>query len=138
MLGADTIVVYDGEILGKPVDENEALDMLMLLSGRRHEVYTGVSLLWEAGGEERQKTFSCQTSVYMYENDRDFLKRYIATGEPLDKAGAYGIQGMGALLVERIDGDYNNVVGLPLSRVVADMISAARLRKRHIRGDELE
>lgn len=114
VLGADTVVAYDGEILGKPEDENDALDMLLLLSGRTHHVYTGVALIYPDG---KVKSFSESTEVVMYENDRQLIKEYIATGEPMDKAGAYGIQGMGAILVKEIRGDYNNVVGLPVARI---------------------
>ncbi len=122
IIGADTIVVYDDEILGKPKDEKEALDMLMYLSGRTHRVMTGVTLLRTSDtGILLHKTFVEITNVTMYQNDRDFLQRYIQTKEPMDKAGAYGIQGMGALLVEKIEGDYNTVVGLPLARVCREL-----------------
>ncbi|MEE3356423.1 MAG: Maf family protein [Candidatus Weimeria sp.] len=122
IIGADTIVVYDDEILGKPSDEKEALDMLMYLSGRTHQVLTGVTLLRTShSGILLSRTFAEVTNVTMYDNDRDLLQRYIDTKEPMDKAGAYGIQGMGALLVERIEGDYNTVVGLPLARVCREL-----------------
>ncbi|SCW73294.1 septum formation protein [Lachnospiraceae bacterium C10] len=122
IIGADTVVVYDDEILGKPKDEKEALDMLMYLSGRTHQVVTGVTLLRTSdSGILLSKTFAEVTNVTMYKNDRYFLQRYIDTKEPMDKAGAYGIQGMGALLVEKIEGDYNTVVGLPLARVCREL-----------------
>lgn len=117
VIGADTIVAYDGEILGKPVDENEALDMLSMLSGRTHKVYTGVTIVRPGKDGFETETFAEETEVVMYQNDRQTLLEYIATGEPMDKAGAYGIQGRGAVLVKEIKGDYNNVVGLPLARV---------------------
>ncbi len=120
VLGADTVVAYDGEILGKPADEDDALNMLSLLSGRTHHVYTGVSIVYSDGKVE---TFAEATEVVMYENDRQLIKEYIATGEPMDKAGAYGIQGQGAILVKEIKGDYNNVVGLPVARVARLLLS---------------
>lgn len=111
IISADTIVVIDGQILGKPKSEADAIRMLNLLSGRRHEVMTGLTVL--SGGQ-------CQTRVvrtgieFRRLTDRE-IDAYVATGEPMDKAGAYGIQGRGAVLVEKINGCYNNVVGLPLS-----------------------
>ena len=119
VIGADTVVVYEDEIMGKPADEKEALDMLMYLSGRTHAVLTGVSIICKNRGIERK--FVELTQVSMYENDRDLLKKYIATGEPMDKAGAYGIQGRGAILVRSISGDYNNVVGLPVASVFREL-----------------
>jgi len=116
VLAADTVVCIDNTILGKPKDRDEAFNMLKLLSGRRHEVFTGYCVLHsgkEICGFER-------TSVYFRQLDDDMINKYIETGEPFDKAGAYGIQGKGALLVERIDGDYFNVVGLPVSRIFQD------------------
>ena len=117
VLGADTVVCYDGEILGKPSDPQEAFDMLCMLSGRKHQVITGVTLLRREGEEVRRIQFAETTDVWMYLNHRDIIKQYVASGEPMDKAGAYGIQGKGAVLVERIAGDYNNVVGLPIARL---------------------
>lgn len=113
IIAADTIVALDGEILGKPKDEEDAFKMLKSLSGRKHDVYTGYCLMRERDAFTVCK--SVKTEVYFKELDDDLIKRYIATGEPMDKAGAYGIQGKGALLVEKIDGDYFNVVGLPIS-----------------------
>ncbi|MCR5641135.1 MAG: Maf family protein [Lachnospiraceae bacterium] len=117
VLGADTVVAYDGEILGKPEDEADALAMLSMLAGREHEVYTGVTLAWSEDGVGKIDTFHVVTKVSMYDVPRDLLEAYIATGEPMDKAGAYGIQGKGAVLVKGIVGDYNNVVGLPIAEV---------------------
>ena len=119
VIGADTVVVYEDEIMGKPADEKEALDMLMYLSGRTHMVMTGVAIVCKNRGIER--VFAELTQVSMYENDRDLLKRYIASGEPMDKAGSYGIQGRGAILVRSISGDYNNVVGLPVSALFREL-----------------
>lgn len=113
IIAADTIVALDGEILGKPKDEEDAFKMLKRLSGKKHDVYTGYCLMRERDAFTVCK--SVKTEVYFKELDDDLIRRYIATGEPMDKAGAYGIQGKGALLVEKIDGDYFNVVGLPIS-----------------------
>jgi len=115
VLGADTIVVVDGEILGKPRDGADAARMLRLLSGRTHEVITGVCLV-EAGGTE-VSTASETTRVTMNElSDRE-IQEYVAGGEPMDKAGAYAIQGMASRWIPRIEGDYSNVVGLPVALV---------------------
>lgn len=111
VVGADTLVFLDGVALGKPNDEAQAAAMLRSLSGRRHEVFTGVAVLSRHGEE----TFFARTAVRFYELTDEFIARYIATGEPMDKAGAYGIQRYGALLVEGIEGDYFNVVGLPVA-----------------------
>ncbi len=112
IIGADTVVVIDNDILGKPADEADAIKMLKRLSGATHQVMTGVSLI---RGEKRT-TFHEVTDVTFFELTDDEIKNYVSTGEPLDKAGAYGIQGKGALLVESIKGDYLSVVGLPLAR----------------------
>ena len=117
VIGADTVVAIDGKILGKPKDESDAFLMLKTLSGREHRVYTGVTLI---KGEEI-KTFSVETKVYFYHLTDSEIKEYIKTGEPMDKAGAYGIQGKGCLLIEKIDGDYFNVVGLPVSRLKKEL-----------------
>ena len=110
VIAADTTVVLDEQILNKPRDEEEALVMLRLLQGRTHEVFTGVCL---RRGDEFSSEHERTRVTFGAFNDQ-FLRAYIATGEPLDKAGAYGAQGRGALLIERIEGDYHNVVGLPL------------------------
>ena len=117
VISADTIVVCDGKILGKPKDEADAFKMLRLLSGREHFVFTGVCV--RKG--EKLKVFHEKTAVYFYELGDSEISAYIATGEPMDKAGAYGIQGKGAVLVRKIDGDYLNVVGLPLARLVREL-----------------
>ncbi len=114
VLGADTVVAIDGDILGKPVDETEAFNMLSRLSGRKHQVFTGVTIIDK---NSQAHVFFESTVVEMYELTEEEIRGYIATGEPMDKAGAYGIQGKGATLIKCIEGDYNNVVGLPLSRV---------------------
>ncbi len=113
VIGADTIVVLDGEIMGKPRDEHEAAGMLGRLQGRTHEVYTGVALVSTPGG--REAVAHGMTRVHMKPLDPARIGRYVASGEPADKAGAYAIQGLGATLIDRIEGDYFNVVGLPLS-----------------------
>jgi septum formation protein len=113
VIGADTVVSLDGKILGKPKDEAHAFEMLSALSGRTHSVFTGVTLITP----ERETTFSVCTRVKFYELKKEEILSYIKTGEPMDKAGAYGIQGYGSLLVESIEGDYFNVVGLPISKL---------------------
>ncbi len=113
VIGADTVVAVDGKILGKPANRQEAFDMLKTLSGKYHSVFTGVTVIKPEG----TVTFSVETRVKFFDLTDDEINAYIATGECDDKAGAYGIQGKGALLVEKIDGDYFNVVGLPVSLV---------------------
>lgn len=113
VIAADTVVVLDSEVLGKPADEASAFSMLSALSGRWHEVYTGVSV--HCG--ERQVQF-CERSEVCFRPLSDAeIRAYIKTGEPMDKAGAYGIQGYGALLVSALRGDYFSVMGLPLCRL---------------------
>lgn len=114
VLGADTSVLLDDLLLEKPVDEPDALRMLRLLQGRSHAVITSVALV--SHGQVRQATDV--TAVTFRPCSDDFLRHYIATGEPMDKAGAYGIQGYGAALVERIDGDFFGVMGLPVRLVL--------------------
>ena len=115
IVAADTVVAIDGRILGKPADEKDAFAMLKTLSGRTHEVFTGVCVIFANGRKER---FFEETKVEFYELSDGEIAEYIKSGEPMDKAGAYGIQGKGALLVKRIDGDYFNVVGLPVARLL--------------------
>ena len=116
VLAADTIVVRDREVLGKPVDVADAARMLRSLSGRQHVVITGYALVRTDTGAERVNHVA--TVVHFRELTDDTIARYIATGEPMDKAGAYGIQGIGAMLVRGIEGSYTNVVGLPLVEVL--------------------
>lgn len=113
LITADTMVFLDSARLGKPRDEAQALEMLTALAGRRHTVCTGVTVRQGA----RAITEAESTSVWFRPAGEEELRSYIRTGEPMDKAGAYGIQGKGALLVERIDGDFYNVMGLPLLRL---------------------
>lgn len=111
VIGADTAVLYGGEMLGKPKDESDAYSMISKLSGKTHEVVTGCAVF----GAEKHTSFSCVTKVTFFKLSDSEIYRYIKTGEPMDKAGAYGIQGRGALFVKEISGDYFNVVGLPVS-----------------------
>jgi len=113
VLGADTVVVIDGQILGKPVDAADATRMLRLLSGRTHDVITGVCLAVDG----KQSVSSETTSVTMSEIPDKEIAQYVATGEPMDKAGAYAIQGIASRWIPRIEGDYSNVVGLPVALV---------------------
>ena len=125
VVAADTIVVVDGAILGKPRDPAEAAAMLRRLSGREHDVFTAVAVAYDgrtAAGVRR-------TAVTFRPLDEPTIAAYVATGEPMDKAGAYGIQGYGAVLVERIDGDYFTVMGLGLGLLV-DLLAAVGLRYR--------
>lgn len=112
VLGADTVVSLDGKILGKPKDEAEAFSMLSSLSGRKHEVYTGVCLIYPTADGRKTVTSSARTEVEFNELSEAFIRSYIAGGSPMDKAGGYGIQDGG--LVKGISGSYSNVVGLPL------------------------
>lgn len=118
MLGADTIVVLEDAIMGKPKDAAHALAMLTRLSGRTHQVVTGFSISLQNGECVSQ---SVSTDVDMRVSGEAELKSYIATGEPMDKAGAYAIQGIGTFLVTAIRGSYTNVVGLPVARVLEIM-----------------
>lgn len=113
VIGADTIVVLNDNIIGKPKDENDAYEILKSLSGKTHKVYTGVSVV--ALCDNKIKSFYSVTEVGFNILPHDDIMLYIATGEPMDKAGAYGIQNFGSLLVKYINGDYFNVVGLPVS-----------------------
>lgn len=127
VIGADTVVAAENEegimqILGKPKDEADAYRMLSMLSGKVHAVYTGVTLVFlDKGGKVGEHCFYEKTDVHMREMSELEINRYIATGEPMDKAGAYGIQGKCAIYIEKIDGDYNNVVGLPISAIYHEL-----------------
>ena len=115
VIGADTIVVKDDKILGKPGDEAEAFEMLSSLSGRTHQVYTGVSLIKILGGRETMTSFAEKTDVNVAKLSPGEIRDYIATKDPMDKAGGYGIQGPFGKYISGITGDYNNVVGLPIA-----------------------
>ena len=121
VIGADTVVAVDRKILGKPRTREEAIAMLELLQGRHHQVYTGVTLVFAGTGERH--TFAEQTDVHVFPMTRQQIEAYVATGEPMDKAGAYGIQGRFAAYIQGICGDYNNVVGLPVGRVCQELMS---------------
>ncbi len=130
VLGADTIVVVDGEVLGKPADEDDAARMLRLLSGRQHEVTTAVCLTGMANGESLaavEDVRSETTQVCFSKLSDDDIQDYINTGEPMDKAGAYGIQGMASRWIPRIEGDYFNVVGLPVALVCRMLVEHGAL-----------
>lgn len=118
-LGSDTVVALDDVVMGKPGSKEEAKAMLENLSGRTHTVYTGVALVEKSpdGSIVAEKTFAEATGVRFFDLTGDEVDWYVSTGEPMDKAGAYGIQGLGRVLVEGIDGDYLTVVGLPAARV---------------------
>lgn len=124
VLGADTVVVYDGKILGKPKDETDARAMLSMLSGRTHSVFTGVTVIVIRNGKSEIHSFYEETKVTMYPMTDAQISYYIQTGEPMDKAGAYGIQGKGAVFIEKINGDYNNVVGLPVAKIFYKMLES--------------
>lgn len=117
VVGADTVVACDGKILGKPKDEEDAFKMLSMLSGRTHQVYTGVSLIWK----DREHTFYEETEVTFYPMTEEEISKYISTKEPMDKAGAYGIQGKAAAFIRGICGDYYNVVGFPIARFLQEV-----------------
>lgn len=137
VIGADTVVACDGRILGKPGNAEEAVEMLAFLQGRTHEVYTGVTLLYQESNQESKtttsnmsgnpersvfrKTFHEVTKVHFCPMSREEIVAYVETKEPLDKAGAYGIQGMCARYIKGIEGDYNNVVGLPVGRLYQEI-----------------
>lgn len=118
IIGADTIVSHKGNILTKPKDEEDAVNILKELAGDCHQVYTGVTLLYSDG---TKKSFAEKTDVHCYDMTLQEIKDYISTGESMDKAGAYGIQGRFAAFIKGIEGDYNNVVGLPVSRIYQEL-----------------
>ncbi len=122
VIGADTTVILDDDILGKPQDEADCKRMLSMLSGRMHKVVTGVAVFWDG----HSASFADETQVQFYPLSNAEIEAYAASGEPYDKAGAYGIQGLGAMLVAGIHGDYYNVVGLPVARL------ARQLRSFHL------
>lgn len=122
VIGADTVVAAEGQILGKPQDREDAMRMLRLLQGREHEVITGVAVL--LGEPEKLICFAETTKVRLYPMTEEQISRYVDSGEPVDKAGAYGIQGRFAAYVSGIEGDYNNVVGLPVGRLYQETLAA--------------
>lgn len=131
VIGADTIVSYRGEILGKPADNEEAFDMLSMLADRTHQVYTGVTFAGCIRGQQILHTFYEKTDVTFYPVTKEDLHAYVDSGDSLDKAGAYGIQGAFAIHVKGIEGDYNNVVGLPIARLYHELDSILPKEKIH-------
>ena len=121
VLGADTVVSLNGRILGKPYDYDDAYNTLHSLSDQTHQVYTGVCLIYVEGRAKTSSSFFEKTDVTFYPVSHEEIIQYLATNEPFDKAGSYGIQGKGGLFVKGIEGDYNNVVGLPLARVYHEL-----------------
>lgn len=122
VIGADTVVVVDGKIMGKPKSVVQARKMIHTLKGRSHEVYTGVALLTlQDGHQDRGRTFHEKTVVHVSELDEIELEEYITTKEPYDKAGGYGIQGIFGRYISGIEGDYTNVVGLPIHRLYQEL-----------------
>jgi septum formation protein len=120
VIGADTIVVSQGHILGKPASEMEAMEMLSLLSGQVHEVYTGIALVgFESGRTKESLTSFVISKVRFRQISAAEIKAYVATGEPMDKAGGYALQGTGAALIESVDGCYTNIIGLPIPALVS-------------------
>ena len=123
VLGADTIVWQNGRILGKPRDEAEARDMLTHLSASWHTVYTGICVIGKNGADTRWEA----SRVLFTPLDADTIQRYVETGEPMDKAGAYALQGRGGMFVKRIEGSYSNVIGLPMA-LAREMLLAAGIK----------
>ncbi len=131
IIGADTMVAIDEQVLGKPKNGTEAKAMLQMLQGNRHQVYTGVSVIIKPGvlpgtqamaAEEKRINFAEKTEVWVYPMKRSQIDSYIATGEPFDKAGGYGIQGKFAVHIEKIEGDYYNVVGFPIAKLYTKLL----------------
>lgn len=121
IIGADTVVAAEGKILGKPGTKENAYRMIKLLSGKKHFVHTGVCLTGRKDGKTFKTVFSEETAVFVSEMTEEEIEAYVNTGEPFDKAGGYAIQGLFAPYVERLEGDYYNVVGFPLSRTVREL-----------------
>lgn len=138
VIGADTVVSYQGQILGKPVDTDDAVRMLSMLQGNAHSVFTGVTLIRRGLKETWQVTFAEETRVHMYPMTEAEIRWYVGTGEPMDKAGAYGIQGLCARFVEKIEGDYNNVVGLPVGKIWQELKKRCRSSQKEGIADGTE
>lgn len=123
VIGSDTVVAFEGKILGKPKDEADAKRMLSMLSGKTHSVFTGVTFVFiDKSGKTGEYTFYDKTDVAMYDMSEEEIEHYIATGEPMDKAGAYGIQGKGAIYIKGIVGDFYNVMGLPIGKLYQELL----------------
>lgn len=129
VIGADTIVAYGTRILGKPHTREEAYEMLELLQGNTHQVYTGVTMVWQEDGITKQTAFFEKTEVVCYPMQKEEIQDYINTGDCMDKAGAYGIQTQFGVHVKEIRGDYNNVVGLPIARLYQEMKKQGILKR---------
>lgn len=132
IIGADTIVAANGRILGKPKSREEAAHMIGMLQGNTHQVYTGVTLILKTDSKEVRVTFSEKTDVTVYPMDSNEISAYAESPEPMDKAGAYGIQGSFAAYIRKITGDYNNVVGLPTGRIYQEI---KRLKQQEVPHD---
>lgn len=117
VIGADTIVVYDDKVLGKPKSEEEAFEMIKMLQGNVHRVYTGMNIIWTDNGNTHISSSVAMTEVELYYMSEEEIRTYVSTKEPYDKAGGYAIQGYFARYVKKIKGDYNNVVGLPVGKL---------------------
>ncbi|MDO5349781.1 MAG: Maf family protein [Lachnospiraceae bacterium] len=130
VIGADTVVSIKGRILGKPSSHREAVEMIHLLQGTVHQVYTGVTIIL-CGREKKQVTFAEKTDVSVYAMNEQEIYRYAESGEPMDKAGAYGIQGKFAAYIQGIQGDYNNVVGLPIGRLYQELKALGLLEEEN-------
>ena len=117
IIGSDTIVAFEGKVLGKPSDEEDAVKTLLMLQGNTHQVYTGVTVLEYRGSQWRKLVFAERTDVTFYPVSENEIREYVKTGEPMDKAGSYGIQGLFGIYVKGISGEYANVVGLPVGRL---------------------
>lgn len=124
VIGADTIVAYGAEIMGKPKSRQHAIEMLSELQGHVHQVYTGVTLIIMTGKDRKLICFHEKTEVEMYPMTQAQIEAYVSTGEPMDKAGAYAIQGKCAAYIKGICGEYNNVVGLPIARLLQELSKA--------------
>lgn len=132
VIGADTIVALDNIILGKPKDEEDALKMLQFLQGKTHQVYTGVCMMTA----DMTQMFYEKTDVVMYPADEEQLREYVQTGEPMDKAGSYAIQGRGSVFIREIHGDYSNVVGLPVAQIWQRLMKDEMMRKIMLENKE--
>jgi len=121
IIGSDTVVAAEGNILGKPKSEAEAFEMLSMLQGNTHQVYTGVAVYSSVDGQAKQQVFFERSDVEVYPMNKEEIKAYIATGDCGDKAGSYGIQGRFAIHIKGIHGDYNNIVGLPIARLYQEL-----------------
>lgn len=122
IIGADTIVSKDNQILGKPKDKNDAFRMLNLLQGDHHQVFTGVTVINKQGQQSKEYSFYCSSEVAFYSMTKEQINEYIDSGEPMDKAGAYAIQGKSAIYIKEITGDYNNIVGLPVAMLYQTLL----------------